>query len=142
MDREAAFELILDATENAYKSSKYGNPDGTPWDEDYGRPGSGEYGYDLDYDSGGWSEISELLDSWTNRGDTFPARDGYTVSVEDYRSGGEENGTVMWLVLKISGPEGDTYWKKNGYWVSHDGGYWEGSFDQVHPRERMITEYV
>lgn len=64
-----------------------------------------------------------------------------TVSVaEDF--GGEGMGDVMYLVLMVKNPDGTIqYFRKDGYYVSYDGGTWDGDFREVKPQQKTITVY-
>lgn len=69
-------------------------------------------------------------------GVNFIEVDGHTVeSVEEF--GGEGQGDELWVVYRID----DQLFKKDGYWVSHDGSYWDGDFYEVEPYEITITKY-
>lgn len=41
------------------------------------------------------------------------------------------------LVFKV----GDRFFRKHGYYDSWDGGAWDGTLEEVRPREQMITVY-
>lgn len=51
--------------------------------------------------------------------------------------GGMDEGSNLFTVLEI----GTRFFRKSGYYASHDGSYWDGSFKQVRPREKLITVY-
>lgn len=48
--------------------------------------------------------------------------------------GGGEN---IWTVIQV----GNQFFKKTGWYASHDGSYWDGSCTEVHPVERTVTFY-
>lgn len=52
--------------------------------------------------------------------------------------GGEGQGDDRWVVFKV----GTQLFRKNGYYQSHDGTYWDGDLYEVEPREVVRTEYV
>lgn len=82
----------------------------------------------------GWSEIV---------GEIEPVElNGY--SFKSYESiGGEGQGDQMHWIFSITDPEGNVqYWRKNGYWVSHDGAYWEDDEPyKVTPKTRQVVYY-
>jgi len=53
--------------------------------------------------------------------------------------GGEGQGEVIYFVLKIS--DGDTvrHFRKDGYYASHYGTDWDGSFSEVSAVQRTVT---
>jgi len=58
--------------------------------------------------------------------------------IENVQShGGEGEGDSLWAVYKLSD---NVFIKIYGYWVSHDGGYYEG-WHRVEPLQQMITVY-
>ena len=74
-----------------------------------------------------WAEFS-------GRGDEVAGL-GTVTEVDD--GGGMDEGSNLFVVLAI----GDRFFRKSGYYASHDGSYWDGSFKQVRPREKTITVY-
>lgn len=75
----------------------------------------------------------------------YEIRDGDCKYIEDLgpiervasQGGGEGSGSEMWVVVKI----GSRLFKKSGYYASWDGDNWDGPFEEVRPRERMVTFY-
>lgn len=55
--------------------------------------------------------------------------------VDDY--GGEGQGDDYWVVFKV----GDQYFRQDGWYASHDGGYLDGELYEVEPVEVTRTEY-
>ncbi len=51
--------------------------------------------------------------------------------------GGEGEGDQYWAVIKL----GDRYFRKEGWYASHDGGYLDGDLFEVEPVEKTITVY-
>lgn len=65
--------------------------------------------------------------------------DGETVYAEF--AGGkmpaEGGGERVYAVIKV----GDQFFQKNGYYARHYGTDWDGSLDEVHPVEKVVTIY-
>ena len=51
--------------------------------------------------------------------------------------GGEGEGDDLWVVFDVDGQ----LFRKSGYWVSHDGCYWDGALEEVEPYEVTVTRY-
>lgn len=88
-----------------------------------------------DFDELGWSEI--LYDI-----------SGATVEVNDFvvkgleHVGGEGEGDHMHFVFSVTDGKGTRYFRRNGYWVSYDGPYWDDDdFYEVTPKTRTVTYY-
>lgn len=63
----------------------------------------------------------------------------YSFEVVDRKTGSEGDWqTNTYLIFKV----GDQYFRKNGYYASHDGEYWDGSFEEVNPVERTVIDWV
>lgn len=56
--------------------------------------------------------------------------------------GGEGQGDDHWAVFKIISPDGYRIFKRNGYYVSHDGSHYDGPTVEVRPAERIVTDWV
>lgn len=97
-------------------------------------PESEEYPSPLTLDDFSWAEIVGEIPEME--------LDGYKFKSLEL-VGGEGEGDHMHWVFSITDPEGNTvYWLLNGYWVSHDGAYWdEYEPYQVVPKQRMVTFY-
>jgi hypothetical protein len=52
-------------------------------------------------------------------------------------TGGEGSAEDIWLVIKV----GDQYFRKEGWYYSHDASHWDGDLREVHPEEKTITVY-
>jgi len=82
------------------------------------------------------------LESWQDIQDHFSTAtevEGLgTVEVID-SDGGEGQGDIIYFVLKIS--DGDTvrYFRKDGYYASHYGTDWDGSFSEAKAIQRTVT---
>lgn len=82
-----------------------------------------------------WDELSYMLDK---KGGVDVPGLGLVEKVDDY--GGEGQGDDLWFVIKVTFPVGDDkFYRKSGYWVSHDGSYWDGEFEEVTPKQKTIT---
>lgn len=83
----------------------------------------------------GWGELAYLAD----RDDTLEITlRGEQVKVGLVtRFGGEGQGDEAWFVLGI----GDQMFRKDGWYISHEGTTWDGDFTEVKPVERPVTFY-
>jgi hypothetical protein len=83
----------------------------------------------------GWGEIK-----WSNEGDValeIPLN-GETVPVTKVASfGGEGQGDEIWVVVQV----GTQLFRKDGYYASHYGSDWDGDFEEVAAREKVVTVY-
>jgi hypothetical protein len=87
----------------------------------------------IDFD--GWGEVK-----YNGNGDKVLdiTLDGETVPVTKVDSfGGEGMGEEIWVVVQV----GDQYFEKDGYYASHYGTDWDGSFTEVSPSQKTITVY-
>ena len=107
--------------------------EGQTFDEFYGDYNGDDYFYGF---SGSWDGVEGELREINN----YVPGLGHVIVVEDH--GGEGQGDDRWLVFQVTG-EGDdvTFYKKNGYWVSHEGSTWDGEFEEVNVVQRMVTFY-
>lgn len=65
--------------------------------------------------------------------------EGETVDVKlVHETGGMDKGSNASMTFKI----GDQFFTKEGYYASHYGYEWDGTFFESKPIERVITEYV
>ena len=55
----------------------------------------------------------------------------------DGESGGEGSGESVWAIIKV----GVQYFKKTGYYMSHDGTHWDGDVTEVKRKQRTVTFY-
>jgi len=82
------------------------------------------------------------LESWQDIQDHFDTAtevEGLgTVEVID-SDGGEGQGEVIYFVLKISAGDTVRYFRKDGYYASHYGTDWDGSFAEVSAVQRTVT---
>jgi hypothetical protein len=63
-----------------------------------------------------------------------------TVTLVEYKDGkmpAEGGGEEIWVVVKI----GNQYFRKDGYYMSHDSAYWDGDLHEVAPEVRSVTFY-
>jgi hypothetical protein len=59
-------------------------------------------------------------------------------------TGGEGHGEYISMVFKITMADcADTvrHFRKEGWYASHDGSYWDGDFAEVEPYEKLVTLY-
>lgn len=85
---------------------------------------------DWETDWDGWSEASDpgpLTTEVVGLG---------TVKVWEHDFGGVET-NLAHLLFEVDG----RLFRKEGRWVSHCGMYWDGSFAEVKPIQRVITDY-
>lgn len=78
-----------------------------------------------------WDEFTETPEPLTVDGRET------TVSLVEEDLGGEGHGESVYVVLKV----GDQLFRKSGYYASHYGTDWDGSFEEVEPQEKTITVY-
>jgi hypothetical protein len=85
-------------------------------------------------DSIGWSETAYL-----ERDEPFALLlDGKPVIVRTVaKSRLGEGATDVWVVVDIEG----RHFRKSGYHLSHDGTYWDGTIEEVKPRQAVVTVY-
>lgn len=86
---------------------------------------------------GGWNELLEVVD----RKDGLEVDGlGHLYLVENF--GGEGQGDQYYFVLKLVRPDAeDQFFLMPGYYASYDGGYYDGTFTEVKPVERLVTFY-
>lgn len=82
-----------------------------------------------------WSGIA-----WEDHGFDTVEIDGEVLPFEVVKSkgGGEGQGEYCYVILKV----GDQHFKKEGYYASHYGTDWDGSFFEVFPTEVTVTKYL
>lgn len=84
-----------------------------------------------------WHEWAEI-----HQPETVPGL-GTVKVVKSY--GGEGQGDQYWFVLQVQMEDGTDgflrFFKKSGWYASHDGGYYDGDFTEVKPFERTVTVY-
>lgn len=98
-----------------------------------------------------WAELEYLLmeqkcDSdhhkWVKIRDSVQF-DGHTVKWQDGYTGGEGGGESAYLVIGVTFPDGDSkFYMKTGYYASHYGTDWDGSFTEVTPKAVVKTEWM
>lgn len=59
------------------------------------------------------------------------------LTVVEADTGGEGHGEYVFVVIKV----GDQYFRKEGYYASHYGTDWDGSFAEIEPFEKTVTDY-
>jgi hypothetical protein len=65
---------------------------------------------------------------------------GTLSGVEEY--GGEGQGEDYWFIFKVLGPQGNVrFFKRDGWYASYDGGYYDGPTFEVKPVEKLVTVY-
>lgn len=56
--------------------------------------------------------------------------------------GGMDQGSEYWVVISVTQDDGTVqYFRRDGYYASHDGGYLDGATIEVTPIEKTITVY-
>jgi hypothetical protein len=82
---------------------------------------------------GGWQDIQDHFSGTPTEVEGLG-----TVEVID-SDGGEGQGEVIYFVMKIS--DGDTvrHFRKDGFYASHYGTDWDGSFSEVSAVQRTVT---
>ena len=59
------------------------------------------------------------------------------VEFKDGKMPAEGGGEEIWVVVQI----GEQFFRKDGYYMSHDGAYWDGDLHEVKPETRPVTFY-
>jgi hypothetical protein len=77
-----------------------------------------------------WSDLAAYGEKTTDALGLGP------VKVWEHDFGGIET-NISYLMFQI----GDRTFRKEGLWVSHDGQYWNGPFDEVKAVQKVITDY-
>lgn len=109
-----------------------------------------EAAIEIDPEFDGWSMADEWrpageYERWSggvyNREDSRLKLDidGITEYAEyvDGKMPEEGGGEQIYVVIKV----GTQYFRKDGYYLSHDGSYWDGDVVEVRPIEKTITVY-
>jgi hypothetical protein len=95
---------------------------------------------DTDYEESGWDGLSYGHDAPDNKV-TLTLQDGsgdtFELEVVEAEPGGEGHGEEVWIVVKV----GDQLFKKDGYYASHYGTDWDGSFREVKAQQKYVTVY-
>jgi hypothetical protein len=102
-------------------------------DEASGKPIYGQYTGTVE---GDWHTIQDKADGpedWNVPGL------GVVKLVENY--GGEGQGDDYWMVISVSDGYTTRLFRMNGYHVSHDGSYYDGPFEEVQAKKKMVTVY-
>lgn len=55
--------------------------------------------------------------------------------------GGESQGEEYWMVLRVVNGDSTRFFRIDGYYVSFDGGNFDGPFHEVSPIEKLVTYY-
>lgn len=93
----------------------------------------------------GYSGQTYSLDGWTDLKYEL-GKDGTDTSlgrlaVAD-EFGGMDQGSDYWVVVSLTAPDGTVqYFKKDGWYASHDGGYLDGDLYEVESYERTVTDW-
>lgn len=88
----------------------------------------------------GWDELS-YRHEYNSHGDPLTLTiDGEEVRVKvvDGKHPHEGGGEDIWMVIEVGQ---DNFYKKAGWYASHDGAYWDGSLTQVRPVTKIVTVY-
>lgn len=135
----------------------------TGWDYTYRpyvkNPETGKYGDGPETvaHTEGWGEFSEYIDvqksRWndeTKKREPLPEDEieyvefpgiGRIEMVESF--GGEGEGDQYWFVFKITDADGNVrFFRRNGWYASFNGGYYDGPTEEVKPAEKTITVWV
>lgn len=76
-----------------------------------------------------YSEHTGATRSYSLRGEAVE------FELQDGKYSTEGGGEDIWLVVRA----GDQYFRKAGWYASHDGAYWDGDCREVKPVQRMTT---
>jgi hypothetical protein len=89
--------------------------------------------YHVDISS--WEEVKYELGS---EGVDTPI--GRIARVDEY--GGEGMGDDYWVVVSVTQPDGTVqYFRRTGWYASHDGGYLDNETEEVEAFEKTVTDY-
>ncbi|WP_099021224.1 hypothetical protein [Mycolicibacterium palauense] len=84
----------------------------------------------------GWDDFLEELE-WGKKCVDIP---DIGIAELSEQFGGEGQGDQYWAVVKILGEKGETrYFRRDGWYASFDGGYYEGPTDEVYPATETVT---
>lgn len=79
--------------------------------------------------------------SWTEAEEIDHTIDGYRLEGVD-SGGGMDEGSNAYVVVKVTHPDGTVqHFRKDGYYASHDGYYWDGDLYEVKPVDKVVTFY-
>lgn len=89
-----------------------------------------------------WSDEFESwgeADWWTGKHRLVLDIDGQTEYAEyiDSKIPAEGGGESIFVIFKV----GSQFYRKSGYYLSHDGSYWDGDLEEVTPTEKLVTVY-
>lgn len=88
--------------------------------------------------SGSWQEIGDGYGGVPKEGITLKLRgEDVTLTYEGGKQPREGGGEQVYAVVKV----GDQYFRKPGYYMSHDGSYWDGTLFEVEPSVQTVTDY-
>lgn len=87
--------------------------------------------YEARTDSG-WDMVEEYAG-----GDGYDLPIGHLTLIDSF--GGEGQGDSYWMVLRLTQGDVERTFKMDGWYASHDGGYYDGPFTEVKPVQKMIT---
>lgn len=92
--------------------------------------------YEYDDDESGWYDFKYYYTE-----PQYVKGLGTVTQQDEY--GGEGDGDQYWVVVKIDMEDGTgtRYFKKPGWYASHDGGYLDGDLFEVTPQKKEITVY-
>src|SRR5689334_2101921 len=88
----------------------------------------------------GWHELS-YRGEYDSHGEPFTIEiDGEQVPVKivDGKLPCEGGGENIWMVIEVGE---DNFYKKAGWYASHDGAYWDGTLTSVRPVTKIVTVY-
>lgn len=104
-----------------------------------------------DLDGVSWGELSYLLKDerydadnrkWITTRDSVRFN-GHTIRYHEGYEGGEGGGEAAYIVIGVTFPDGDNkFYMKAGFYASHYGTDWDGSFSEVTPKAVIKTEWM
>ena len=85
-------------------------------------------------DEDGWADFDGIEQPGYKQ--SYPLRgEAVEFELQDGKYSAEGDGEDIWLVVRA----GDQYFKKAGWYASHDGAYWDGDCSEVKPVQRMTV---
>lgn len=86
-----------------------------------------------------WGSAWDYNEEWQGENRLLLDIDGVQEYAEyvDGKPAEEGGGETIFAIFKV----GDQYFRKDGYYLSHDGSYWDGDLFEVHPTQKTVTVY-
>lgn len=123
-----------------YQPQRYDSASGSYVDHgDYVEP----YTETMEEGEVSWSDFIEYLE-WTPKGEPAYFYDIPEVGKIFFEKsfGGEGQGDEYWFVIRVENDgDPDRYFRMDGWYASHEGGYYDGNLTEVKVVERVVAFY-